>query len=209
MSPERKIPIGVLVSGSGTNLQAIIDASESGKIDARVKVVISDVPDAKALDRARSHDIPAITIERKGFDSRDAFESEIATALKSHGTELVCLAGFMRIIGKTLLASFPDRLINIHPALLPSFPGLDGQRQAFDYGVKVSGATVHFVDEKADHGPIILQAAVEVREDDTVDTLKARILEQEHRIYSEAIQLIAEGRVSVEGRRVHIRGDDK
>jgi phosphoribosylglycinamide formyltransferase-1 len=205
MGADRKIPLGVLVSGSGTNLQAIIDASESGGIDAEVKVVISDVPSAKALDRARKHKIPAVAVERKNFESKKAFETEIVKSLRDHGTELVCLAGFMRIIGDTLLGSFQNRIINIHPALLPSFPGLDGQEQAFDWGVKVSGATVHFVDEKTDHGPIICQTAVEVFEDDTVETLKARILEQEHIIYPKAIQLIAEGRVSIEGRCVHIK----
>ncbi len=205
MSAHKKIPLGVLVSGSGTNLQAIIDASESGKIDADVRVVVSDVPDAKALERARKHKITAVAIERKDFESKVAFESEIVKAFGEHGAEFVCLAGFMRIIGDTLLRAFTNRIINIHPALLPSFPGLEGQKQAFDYGVKVSGATVHFVDEKTDHGPIICQAVVEVFEDDTVETLGARILEQEHIIYPQAIQLIAEGRVSVEGRRVHIK----
>jgi phosphoribosylglycinamide formyltransferase-1 len=205
MSAIKKIPLGVLVSGSGTNLQAIIDASESGKIDAEVRVVISNVPDAKALERAKEHKIPAVVIESMGFESKAAFESEIVKALTGHGAELVCLAGFMRIIGDTLLSAFSSRIINIHPALLPSFPGLEGQKQAFDYGVKVSGATVHFVDEETDHGPIICQTAVEVFEDDTVEKLKARILEQEHIIYPKAIQLIAEGRVSIEGRRVHIK----
>ena len=205
MSANQKLPLGVLVSGSGTNLQAIIDASESGRIDAEVKVVISDVPEARALERARKHNIPAVAIERKGFENKKAFESEIVKALGEHGAELVCLAGFMRIIGDTLLSAFSNRIINIHPALLPSFPGLDGQKQAFDYGVKVSGATVHFVDEKTDHGPIICQTAVEVFEDDTLEALKARILEQEHIIYPKAIQLIAEERVAIEGRRILIK----
>jgi len=205
MAGKKKIQLGVLVSGSGTNLQAIIDASESGRIDAEVKVVISDVPSAKAIDRAKKHGIPAVAIERKDFDSKKAFESEIVKSLRDHGADLVCLAGFMRIIGDTLLTSFENRIINIHPALLPSFPGLDAQGQAFEYGVKVSGATVHFVDEKTDHGPIICQTSVEVFEDDTVETLRARILEQEHIIYPKAIQLIAEGRVSIRGRRVHVK----
>lgn len=205
MGAKRKIPLGVLVSGSGTNLQAIIDASESGGMDAEVKVVVSDVPEARALERAKRHNIPAVAIERKDFENKKAFELGIVKSLREHGAELVCLAGFMRIIGDTLLSSFEHRIINIHPALLPSFPGLEGQKQAFDYGVKVSGATVHFVDEKTDHGPIICQTAVEVFEDDTVETLKARILEQEHIIYPKAIQLIAEGRVSIDGRRVHIK----
>ncbi|MFH1829286.1 MAG: phosphoribosylglycinamide formyltransferase [Pseudomonadota bacterium] len=204
MIASKKIALGILVSGSGTNLQAIIDAASREKINAEVKIVISDVLEAKALERARKHNTPAIVIERKSFESKKAFEQEIADTLKKHGVELVCLAGFMRIIGRTILDAFPNQIINIHPALLPSFPGLDAQKQAFDYGVKVSGATVHFVDEKTDHGPIICQVAVDVHEDDTVETLKARILKQEHRIYPEAIQLIAEGRVSINGRTVHI-----
>jgi phosphoribosylglycinamide formyltransferase-1 len=201
---KKKIALGVLVSGNGTNLQSIIDAALSRRIDAQVKVVVSDVKEAKALERARKHDIPAVVIDRKTFDSRSAFEQKIVEILKQHGVELVCLAGFMRIIGKTLLNAYPDRIVNIHPALLPSFTGLDAQKQAFEYGVKMTGATVHFVDEKTDHGPIISQTAVEVHEDDTVETLRARILKEEHRIYPEAIQLIAEGRVSLNGRRVHI-----
>jgi phosphoribosylglycinamide formyltransferase-1 len=205
MNPVKKIPLGVLVSGGGTNLQAIIDSCEAGKIAAEVRVVISDVPSARALERAKKGRIPALALERKDFDSKASFESEIIKVLRDHGVELVCLAGFMRILCDALLGAFPNRIINIHPALLPSFPGLEAQRQAFDYGVKVSGATVHFVDDQTDHGPIICQTAVEVREDDTAETLQARILEQEHIIYPRAIQLIAEGRVSIEGRRVHIK----
>lgn len=204
MNRSKKLPLAVLVSGSGTNLQAIIDACEAGKIDAEIKLVISDTPKVKALERAKGHNIPAFTIEREGFDGKAPFEAEIVRRLNEHGVEIVCLAGFMRIIGNTLLAAFPNRIINIHPALLPSFPGLEAQRQAFDYGVKVSGATVHFVDEQTDHGPIICQTAVAVDEADTVDTLKARILEQEHIIYPRAIQLIAEGKVRMDGRRVVI-----
>jgi phosphoribosylglycinamide formyltransferase-1 len=205
MNVRRKTGLGILVSGSGTNLQAIIDACEGGRVDADVNVVISDTPGAKALDRAQKHRIAAIVLERSDYENRMAFEEAIVSALRQHGVNLVCLAGFMRIIGSTLLAAFPNRIINIHPALLPSFPGLEGPKQALDYGVKVAGATVHFVDEKADHGPIIRQASVDVLEDDTIETLKARILEQEHRIYPEAIQLIAEERVAIEGRRVCIR----
>lgn len=205
MNLGRKITIGVLVSGSGTNLQAIIDACGENRIDARVSVVISDTPEVKAIERARAHGIAALVIERKNFKNRKAFEEAVIAALEQHGVELVCLAGFMRIVGPTLLGAFPHRIINIHPALLPSFPGLEGPKQALDYGVKIAGATVHFVDEKTDHGPIIKQAAVEVLEEDTTETLKARILEQEHRIYSEAIQLIAEKRLTIEGRRVRIR----
>lgn len=204
MSDSKALNLGILVSGSGTNLQSIIDACESGQIKAAVKVVISDKTQAFALERAKKHGIPAVVVERKPYPSKEAFEREIVAALQKHGVELVCLAGFMRIIGPTLLHSFPSRIINIHPALLPSFPGLEGQKQAFDYGVKVAGCTVHFVDEKTDHGPIIMQAAVEVKEDDDVDALKARILKEEHRIYPAAIELIAENRVRLEGRKVKI-----
>lgn len=204
MAASTTLILGVLVSGSGSNLQAVIDACATGSIRARVGCVLSDTPDVKALERASKHGIPAIVIERKGFASKPAFEEAIVAKLREHGAGLVCLAGFMRIIGKTLLGAFPNRVINVHPALLPSFPGLEGQRQAFDYGVKIAGCTVHFVDEKTDHGPIICQAAVAVEEDDTIDALKARILEEEHRIYPKAIGMIADGRVAIEGRRVRI-----
>ncbi|MFH0799259.1 MAG: phosphoribosylglycinamide formyltransferase [Pseudomonadota bacterium] len=195
----------MLVSGNGTNLQAIIDAAETGRIDAEVSAVVSDQAGAPALERARRHKIASAVIERSRFESRDAFEEAIAAEFKGHGVELVCLAGFMRILGGRLLKEFPGSIINIHPALLPSFGGLDAQRQAFEYGAKLSGCTVHFVDEKIDHGPIIMQAAVEVREGDTVEALKERILKEEHRIYPQAIQLIAEKRVAIEGRRVKIK----
>ncbi|MFA4974103.1 MAG: phosphoribosylglycinamide formyltransferase [bacterium] len=203
---KNPFPIGVLASGSGTNLQSIIDASESGKINAEVKIVISDTPGAKALERAKKHGIPALLVQRGDFKSKLDFEQRIVSLLAEHGVSLVCLAGYMRIIGKTLLDAFSMKIVNIHPALLPSFPGLDGQRQALDYGVKIAGCTVHFVDELTDHGPIIAQAAVEVKEDDTVDSLRERIIKEEHRIYPEAIGLYADGRLTVEGRRVRITG---
>ena len=204
MNERRKIPLGVLASGHGTDLQSIIDAAASGRLDAAVRIVVSDVPDAPALARARRHGIEAVAIERGAFASKQAFEAQLALELTRRGVELVCLAGFMRIVGPTLLAAFPQRILNIHPALLPAFPGLHAPQQAFDYGAKVAGCTVHFVDDKTDHGPIIVQVAVEVREDDTAETLAARILEEEHRLYPAAIQLYAEGRLRVEGRRVHI-----
>lgn len=204
MAIRRRLNLGILASGTGTNLQAIIDAAEADRLDARVGVVISDTPSAFALERARQHGIPAWHIDRSAFADRESFENEIARRLTDHDVDLVCLAGFMRIVGRQLLTAFPSRIVNIHPALLPAFPGLHGQRQAFDYGVKVAGCTVHFIDNRVDHGPIIRQAAVEVREDDTVEALAERILAAEHRIYVEAIQLIAEGRVSIEGRRVRI-----
>jgi len=205
---KRKTPLklGVLVSGSGTNLQAIIDACETGSIDADVRLVISDTPGVKALERAKHHNIQAECIERKRFSSKKEYESAILDKLKAQDVQLVCLAGYMRIVGPTLLESYRDHMVNIHPALLPSFPGLEGQRQALDYGVKLAGCTVHFVDQLTDHGPIIVQAAVEVKEDDTLEALKERILKQEHRIYPLAIQLIAEGRIEIEGRKVRIRG---
>lgn len=206
MASKPKLKLGVLVSGSGTNLQAIIDACESGRIRASVCVVISDTPDAYAFKRAKKHKIAAEIIERKSFNSEVEFENTIAASLKKHEIELVCLAGFMRIIHAPLLNSFPNRIINIHPALLPSFPGLDAQKQAFDYGVKVSGCTVHFVDDKTDHGPIISQTAVPVNEGDTANDLKERILKEEHRLFPAAIQLIAEGKIRIDGRRVKIMG---
>ncbi len=204
MKQVGKINIGVLASGSGTNLQAIIDAAEAGRIDAEVRVVISDVAKAYALARARKAGIPAVFVERNMFSSRREFEGAITAVLNEHGVELVCLAGFMRIIGKALLDAFPNRIINIHPALLPSFPGLHAQKQALEHGVKIAGCTVHVVDVETDHGPIISQAAVEVKEGDTPDTLADRILREEHRIYPEAIQLFAHGRLRIEGRRVYI-----
>lgn len=204
MSNVHKKNIGVLVSGEGTNLQAIIDAAEQGEISALIKVVISDNPEAFALERTRRNGIDAKIVERKNFDSRLKFEKEIVKTLKSHKVDLVCLAGFMRIIGKTILDAFPDRIMNIHPALLPSFPGLDAQKQAFDYGVKVTGCTVHFVDREVDHGPIICQESIPVREDDTDETLRKRILEKEHAIYPRAIQMFSEDRLKIENRRVYI-----
>ena len=203
-TPPRKLLLGVLVSGSGTNLQALIDASREGRLSAEIRAVISDVPAAKALQRADDAGIPCFAIERSAFPNKAAFEAAVLEKLRAQGVELLCLAGFMRIVGPTLLSAFPDRLINIHPALLPAFPGLHAQRQALQYGTKVAGCTVHFVDDKTDHGPIICQAAVEVREEDTEETLSARILAEEHRLYPQAVQLIAEGRVRIEGRRVRI-----
>ncbi len=197
--------LGVLVSGRGSNLQAIIDTTEAGELPARVTVVISDKAEAYGLERARNHGIPAVHINPKDFADKTAYEAEIVRILKEHGVGLVCLAGYMRLVGSTLLAGFPERVINIHPALLPAFPGLHGQEQAFNYGVKVSGCTVHFVDVGMDTGPIILQVTVPVLEDDTADTLAARILEQEHRAYPRAIRLLAEGKVEIDGRQVRVR----
>jgi len=200
------INLGVLCSGRGSNLEAILQSCEQGRIAARVAVVISDNPEAYALERARRHGVPAVYIPPGKFRTKlePEIEAQYVATLKVHKVDLVCLAGFMRIIKSTLIQAFPQRIINIHPALLPAFPGLHAQKQALDYGVKIAGCTVHFVDEGVDSGPIILQAAVPVLEDDDEETLAARILEQEHRIYSEAIQLFAEGRLRIEGRRVRI-----
>lgn len=196
--------IAVLASGRGSNLQAIIDAIEAGRLNAMLAVVVSDRADAQALERARKHGTEAVFVDPKKYPDREAFDRAVLGVLAEHLVELVCLAGFMRVLTPSFVAAYSGRIMNIHPALLPAFPGLHAQRQTLAYGAKVSGATVHFVDEGVDTGPIILQAAVPVRENDTEETLAARILEQEHRIYPEAIQLFAEGRLTLDGRRVVI-----
>ncbi len=203
-----KLKIAVLVSGRGSNLQAIIDNIEKCALTAELAVVISDQPDAYALERARKHNIPAVHVSPKGYrDKRDAYDALLVEELRKRNVELVCLAGFMRIITPTLIKAFPNRILNIHPSLLPSFPGLHVQKKALDHGAKFSGCTVHFVDEGMDTGPIIIQAVVPILDNDTEDSLSERILKQEHKIYSRAIQLYAEGRLKVEGRRVaHIDG---
>lgn len=196
--------IAVLVSGRGSNLQAIIDNIETGCLKAKISVVISDIDNAYALIRAKKHGIQAVFINPKNFATKELYEKELLSLLKQKEAGLVLLAGYMRVVGDTLLSAFRNRILNIHPALLPSFPGLKAQKQAFDYGVKVAGCTVHFVDEKLDGGPIILQRCVEVKEDDTEETLAARILEQEHTIYPEAVKLFVEDRLRVEGHKVKI-----
>lgn len=198
------LSIGVLISGSGTNLQAIIDRCSDGTIPGRVSCVISNRERAYGLERARRAGIPAYFVDHRHVSSREEYDAELVRILRDHGVGLVALAGFMRIVTPTLLDPFPNRVMNIHPALLPAFPGLDAQRQALEYGVRVSGCTVHFVDQGCDTGPIILQAVVPVLPGDTVETLSARIHTQEHRIYPEAIRLFAQGRLSVDGRRVTI-----
>lgn len=205
MNRSQPLRIGVLASGRGSNLQAIIDAIEAGELDCRLAVVVSDRADAQALERARKHGIEAVFLDSKGYPDREAFDRAVLAVLAEHRVELVCLAGYMRILTATFIRALPGRIMNIHPALLPSFPGLHAQRQALRYGVKVSGATVHFVDEGVDTGPIICQVAVPVREDDAEETLAARILEQEHQLYPRAIRLFAEGRLSILGRRVLVR----
>jgi phosphoribosylglycinamide formyltransferase 1 len=193
--------LGVLISGRGSNLQALIDAIGEGRLQATIGVVISNRADAAGLERARAAGIRAVVIEHRGFPSREAFEAAVVAELRTAGVRLVCLAGFMRLVGATLLDAFPDAVLNIHPALLPSFPGVDAQRQALDHGVKVSGATVHLVTRELDNGPIVLQAAVPVRANDTPETLSARILIEEHRLYPEAVRTLLDGGWAVQGRR--------
>lgn len=200
------VNIGVLVSGSGTNLQSIIDAVEAGRLIASIKIVISNKPDAFALQRAQKHGIKTAVVRVKDFPTRELFDSEVLRLLKEAGVELVVLAGFMRLISNVLLEGYPMRIINIHPSLLPSFPGLEVQKAALEHGVKFSGCTVHFVDSGLDSGPIIIQAVVPVKDEDTVESLQKRILAEEHRIYPQAIELFSEGRIEVRGRRVFVRG---
>ncbi len=196
--------VAVLVSGRGSNLQALIDAVNSKELQVEICLVLSDKADAYALERAHRHGIPTAVVQRKGYSNKEEFQKAILEEVKSHGAELVVLAGFMRILGRTFLSSFPNRVINIHPALLPAFPGIDAQRQALDYGVKFSGCTVHFVDEGMDSGPIIAQHVVPVMDDDDRDALADRILEQEHLLIVEGVKLFSEGRLKVDGRKVTI-----
>ncbi len=199
--------IAVLVSGSGSNLQAIIDASERGDIPCRVGIVISNKAGAYGLVRAKKHGIPTEVVDHKGFATREEFDAKLVEVIRKSGADLVCLAGFMRILTPVFVRAFPNRILNIHPALLPSFPGTHGPGQALAYGVRFSGCTVHFLDEGVDTGPIIVQAIVPVYDDDTEDTLAARILVQEHQIYPMAIRLFFAGRLAIEGRKVKIRGE--
>jgi len=201
----KKLKVGVLVSGGGTNLQSIIDASKKGEIQAEVAVVISDNKDAFALERARKNNIPAFFVDPKKYSSRELHENAIVKILEQHEAGLVCLAGYMRLLTDLLIEKFENKIMNIHPALLPSFPGTQGQEDALNYGVKVSGCTVHFVVLEMDAGPIIAQAAVPVLENDTVDSLKKRILEQEHKLYPKAIDLFAKGKLKLSGRKVVIK----
>jgi phosphoribosylglycinamide formyltransferase 1 len=194
--------LGVLISGRGSNLQAIIDAIRAGTLDARIGLVISNKAAAYGLGRAREAGIETLVLDHKVFATREAFDLAMVDALRARDVDLVCLAGFMRLLSPAFIEAFPGRILNIHPALLPAFPGLDAQRQALEHGVKVTGPTVHFVDAQLDAGPIVSQAAVPVRDDDTEDTLSARILIEEHRIYPEAIRRVLDGRWRFEGRRV-------
>lgn len=203
--PDSPLRLAVLASGRGSNLQAIIDAIEEGRLQAVLAVVISNKAEAQALERARKHGAPAVFLDPKATPGREAYDAVILEHLRKHDVGLVALAGYMKIVTRVLIDAYANRIMNIHPSLLPSFPGLKAQQQALDWGVKVSGCTVHCVEEGVDTGPIIQQAVVPVLEGDTAESLETRILEQEHRIYPEAIQLFAEGRLTVEGRCVHIR----
>jgi phosphoribosylglycinamide formyltransferase 1 len=202
----RKVPIGVLISGSGTNLQAIIDAIEADQLDATIRLVLSNRADAYGLARAKSHGIPTEVVDHKHFATREAFDAAVVEMLRACDVELVVLAGFMRLLSPVFVKAFSNRMMNIHPALLPSFPGLHVQKRAVEHGVRFSGCTVHFVNEQCDEGPIIIQAVVPVFPDDTEGSLTARILEQEHRSYPRAIQLYSEGRLRIDGRRVFVEG---
>ena len=204
-----KVCIGVLVSGSGSNLQSIIDHIEAGTLDAEIRIVISNKPDAFALERCRKHRIHTVVVDHRQFDSRESYDRRTISILESSGVELVVLAGFMRILSPEFFRAFPRRIMNIHPALLPAFPGTHVQHKAVEYGVRFSGCTVHFADEGVDTGPIIIQSVVPVYEDDTADTLSARILKEEHRIYPQAIQYYAEGRIEIQGRKVLINNANR
>ncbi len=202
----KKLKISVLASGRGSNFQSIIDSVASGYLNAEISLLITDNPDAFAIERAKKHGIEYLIMMPKQFNSKDDYYRNIAIKLQNREVGLIVLAGFMRIVGKPLIDGFTNKIMNIHPALLPSFPGFHGQKQANDYGVKISGCTVHFVDEGMDTGPVIIQAAVHVNDDDTEDTLSERILKLEHKIYPAAIKLFSEGRLEVIGRKVKIKG---
>lgn len=199
--------IGILISGRGSNMVAIAEAVQSGRIPgSEVTVVLSDKKSAQGLEKAKERGIETIVVARNGR-TREEHDAEIVAELKKRNVELVCLAGYMRLLSRDFVGAFPDKIVNIHPSLLPAFPGLDAQRQAIEYGVKVSGCTVHFVDDDLDHGAIILQKTVEVKDEDTAETLSARILEHEHALYVEAIKHIAEGKIEIKGRKVFRRSN--
>ncbi|MCC6539362.1 MAG: phosphoribosylglycinamide formyltransferase [Bryobacterales bacterium] len=193
--------LGILLSGRGSNFAAIARRIASGQLNAEIAVVISNKPDAPGLDAARALGLAAVSLPSKGLE-REAYDRQVIEVLRQHGVELVILAGYMRLLSAAFVREFPLRILNIHPSLLPAFPGLDAQHQAFSYGARISGCTVHFVDEKLDHGPILMQRAVPVENEDTADTLSARILAAEHELYSEAIAIVLAGRYRLDGRRV-------
>lgn len=198
------LQLGVLASGEGTNLQSIIDAASERRLDAEIRVVVSNRSGSGALARAQRAGIPGLVVPHRGFGTREAFEDAMVEALRLHGVEWVALAGFMRVLTQRFLSAFPERVVNMHPALLPAFPGVDAQRQAWEHGVKFAGCTVHFVDAGVDTGPIIGQAVVPVLDTDDAETLRIRILEQEHLLYPRVLQLVAEGRVLRDGRRTRV-----
>lgn len=202
---EGALRLGVLVSGRGSNLEAILDAIKQGKLSARVAVVISNKKDAAALERAARYQVPALFLDPTQYGRREEYDAAVLQQLKEFGVEFVVLAGYMRLVTPTLIQPYHDRIINTHPSLLPAFPGMHAQRQALSYGVRVSGCTIHFVDEEMDHGPIIAQASVPVFEGDTVEQLSERILAEEHRLLPQVLQLYAEGKLTVDGRKVHIQ----
>ena len=204
-----KTRIGILISGRGTNMESIITSCKQNEIPADVVVVISNKSDALGLKKAKEFNIPTVVIDHSGYSTREEFDEKVRDKLLEFNVELVCLAGFMRIISSVLIDAFKNKIMNIHPALLPAFPGLNVQKKAIKYGVKFSGCTVHFVDNKVDHGPIVVQAVVPVLPDDDEDSLSARILASEHKIYSRAIQLFAEKRLKIKGRRVFVDDYDK
>jgi phosphoribosylglycinamide formyltransferase-1 len=204
VTESRRLRLGVLISGSGTNLQAIVDASEAGELDADVAVVISSHESARGLERAARHGIDAIHVDRGKFDSAGEYNARLLEEFRTRFVDVVVMAGYMRLLGKEVLDAYPNAVVNIHPALLPSFPGASGIKDAFEHGVKVTGVTVHFANEVFDEGPIIAQEAVHIEEGDTLATLEAKIHEVEHRIYPAALQAIAQKRVRIEGRRVHV-----
>ena len=196
--------IGVLLSGRGSNFEALAESVAAGRIpNAEIVIVIGNREDAPGLEKARARGIPARAMPSKGLE-REAYDRQVVAVLREHGVDLVCLAGYMRLLSRHFVTAFPQRILNIHPSLLPTFPGLEAQRQALEHGVKFSGCTVHFVDENLDAGPIILQAVVPVEDGDTPETLAARVLREEHRIYSEAVRIVLEGRYRIQGRRVLI-----
>ncbi|NPB05823.1 MAG: phosphoribosylglycinamide formyltransferase [Aquificae bacterium] len=201
-----KLPIAVFVSGRGTNLQSIIDAIEAGRLDAEIRLVVSNRSKAPALQRCERHGIPYEVIPSKKFETPEKWGEALIEAVKRSGAELVVLAGFMKVVPANFIEAFKNRIVNIHPSLLPAFKGLEAQRQAFDYGVKLTGCTVHLVTPELDSGPIIAQAVVPVLPNDTPETLAARILEHEHRIYPQVVQWFAEGRVRVDGNKVWVDG---
>ena len=197
--------VGILISGRGSNMTALVDAMRDGRVAAEPAVVIANVRDAAGLALAAGWGIPTAVADHRAIKPREAHERQILSILESHKADVVCLAGYMRRLSPLFVGAFPGKILNVHPSLLPAFPGVHAQQDALEYGVKVAGCTVHLVDDQVDHGPIVLQAEVQVLDDDTADTLAARILEREHAIYPQALSLLVDGRLTIDGRRVHVR----